>query len=392
MNTRANIDVAPPERYKYERIRQSLLDLIDSGQYNPGDRFPSEHNLAKTFGCNYHTIRRSIGILEQQKRVERRAGSGTYVLPQTSREGKKSPQRFKASSTTTLGILCHVDMGSFGAEFLKHFHEQAQQRDARILLVTVSDFGDFSLHAIEDLAEQGACAVIIPAFPAEATDHVYDLVKRSPLPIVLPKPLPGLGEYCYENPKIFGRIDYEMIDRVYHYFQQLQFGHIAFLGPDIRQDEALAQRLAAYSRSASHQNHDTLIGLVGPDAGSIDLIVQRWEKFKGDLAVICYDDDHAIRLLMALHKRNLRIPDDVAVVGFNNTPQSVTSDPPLSTIQFDYDYLARSMIAHGLAMADGRGEQAGGDIRETLIVRESCGGRARAAERAEDLFSNNTSK
>lgn len=387
MSTRTSISLDRSGQFKYERIYQSLQEMIHSGQYAPGDRFPSEQELAKTFSCNYHTIRRSMGLLEREHLIERRVGAGTFVLPADSKGEKKLPRHSRSPKTATLGILCPVQMGGFGAEFIQHLYGQAQEQGTRLAMSPVSDYKDSARHAIKDLVEQGASAVILPWFVIEAAGDIYELVKQSPIPVVLPKLMPGLETYCYEKPDLFGMIEYEMMERVYGYFERLGYGHIAFLGSDLLRNEDLAHRLAAYSRAASHRGRETLVGLVGTDAASVDSLVQRWEKFKGDLAVICYDDDHAIRLLMALHKRNLRIPEDIAVIGFNNTPQSVTTDPPLSTIQFDYDYVARGMIAHARALAEGSSAQANGDIRETLIVRESCGGRARAGEAAETLFS-----
>ena len=47
--------------------------------YAPGERLPSEHDLAERYGVNRHTIRRSLLSLGQLGLVRSAQGSGTYV-------------------------------------------------------------------------------------------------------------------------------------------------------------------------------------------------------------------------------------------------------------------------------------------------------------------------
>ena len=64
---------------------QVYLDLraaLDAGEWAPGERVPSERELALRYGCSLITIRRALGELAREQRVERTRGRGTYVLRQ----------------------------------------------------------------------------------------------------------------------------------------------------------------------------------------------------------------------------------------------------------------------------------------------------------------------
>jgi GntR family phosphonate transport system transcriptional regulator len=63
----------------WARIANELAGAIGQGVYAPGDRLPSEHQLAEQFGVNRHTIRRSLASLIQRGLVRASRGSGTYV-------------------------------------------------------------------------------------------------------------------------------------------------------------------------------------------------------------------------------------------------------------------------------------------------------------------------
>jgi GntR family transcriptional regulator, phosphonate transport system regulatory protein len=61
------------------RIASEISAAIVRGVYAPGDRLPSENALAKKFGVNRHTIRRSLASLSSQGLLRVTQGSGTYV-------------------------------------------------------------------------------------------------------------------------------------------------------------------------------------------------------------------------------------------------------------------------------------------------------------------------
>jgi len=72
---------------KHEKIRQSLADAIASGQYEPGQRLPSESELVKTFGASRPTVIRALRELQLSGIIERRAGSGSYVRADAAARG-----------------------------------------------------------------------------------------------------------------------------------------------------------------------------------------------------------------------------------------------------------------------------------------------------------------
>jgi len=44
----------------------------------------------------------------------------------------------------------------------------------------------------------------------------------------------------------------------------------------------------------------------------MDQLAQRWKTFRGDLAIISYDDEHALRFMTAMHKIGLSAPRIIA--------------------------------------------------------------------------------
>ncbi|EQD52265.1 histidine utilization repressor, partial [mine drainage metagenome] len=64
---------------RYREIYESLRQKIVLGQWPPGHRLPSEHELARSFGCARMTIGKALGALADQRLVTRRRRAGTVV-------------------------------------------------------------------------------------------------------------------------------------------------------------------------------------------------------------------------------------------------------------------------------------------------------------------------
>ena len=79
-------------RRLYEQIARKLAHAIAIGEYDLGQRLPSERELAQSFQVSRPTIREAIIALELDGLVEVRLGSGVYVAnrqPPDGHEGVK---------------------------------------------------------------------------------------------------------------------------------------------------------------------------------------------------------------------------------------------------------------------------------------------------------------
>lgn len=63
----------------YVQIKQHILGDIRKGVWKPGEKLPTELDLAERFGVSVGTVRRAMGGLEDEGIISRREGSGTFV-------------------------------------------------------------------------------------------------------------------------------------------------------------------------------------------------------------------------------------------------------------------------------------------------------------------------
>ena len=102
-------------------------------------------------------------------------------------------------------------------------------------------------------------------------------------------------------------------------------------------------------------------------------------------AIFAFNDVLAFGALRALFEAGLRVPDDVAVVGFDDVEEGQFSVPTLTTISPDKQRIAESAVASLVERMNGKGETGARDtvVPHALIERESTlGFAARKAKRA----------
>jgi LacI family transcriptional regulator len=104
-------------------------------------------------------------------------------------------------------------------------------------------------------------------------------------------------------------------------------------------------------------------------------------------AVFAANDAMAIGLLCAFRERHIRVPEDVALAGFDDIPIARFITPPLTTVQVpiaDLGARATAQLLHAIGEGDARRKPWEEVLPTRLVVRSSCGAllRARAAAAA----------
>jgi GntR family hexuronate regulon transcriptional repressor len=69
----------PDSRKLYQQVASTIMAAITAGKYKPGERLPSERDLAVAFKVSRPTIREAMIALEIRGLAESRHGSGIYV-------------------------------------------------------------------------------------------------------------------------------------------------------------------------------------------------------------------------------------------------------------------------------------------------------------------------
>jgi DNA-binding LacI/PurR family transcriptional regulator len=354
---------------KYQRVEAEIRQFAQTLPL--GAKLPSERDLAVSCECNFLTVRKALKLLVDDGTIVRRVGCGTFIAKHPEQNGLGS-----AVEGNRIGILVYQGSNAYAYRVLQSIAHASIEQNIDLRSIWIRDFGDEALAQVNLLKRDRCVALTLPWFPFERIDEVRRFVTNCPLPVSLPLVIPGLEKNCFEQEDIFGASSTTMtIADTCRYYRAMGHERIGFIGPDSANDLILQRKISGYVHYTSRENMTSLFGLVGLGAQAMDQLAERWKVFRGNLAIISYDDEHALRFMTAMHKVGLTAPTDFKIIGYNDTEGSRYSDPPLSTIHQNFDYIGHWLLKSAHALSLGNVCQSSKTPQLKMLVRDSCGGR-----------------
>lgn len=102
---------------------------------------------------------------------------------------------------------------------------------------------------------------------------------------------------------------------------------------------------------------------------------EAWSRMRqaGVTAVYAANDQMALGLLSALYEAGLRVPEDVSVVGYDNTPESGWYFPPLTTVEQEFRRAGEVGIEQLMKLVEGLPVEPEVLVAPALVERHSTG-------------------
>lgn len=154
--------------------------------------------------------------------------------------------------------------------------------------------------------------------------------------------------------------------------------HILFLRGPIRQQDSINRELG-YRNALQSNGIPIDENLVLNGAFERDIAYAAMDHFLGNGrratfdAVFAGDDDAAIGVLKALQQHGLRVPDEVAVIGFDDQGFAPFLNPPLTTVHAPTEMVGRIAAETLFATLEGQPANESVILPAEIIYRRSCG-------------------
>jgi LacI family transcriptional regulator len=273
--------------------------------------------------------------------------------------------------TSTVGVVLPDIWGEYFSEVIRGIDVSARQAGYHVLVSSShSDLAEFR----EVLRTMyGRVDGLIVMSPDAAPGSLEGFLPPA-LPVVFLNSAPGGGRHASLNVDNRGGAR-AMVAHL------LSIGHrrVALVnGPSTNSDAAERRRgFREALRAAGLRADDAaeIAGDFGEECGeAAGEAIARYSP--RPTAVFVANDSMAIGVLLALRRAGLRVPEDVAVAGFDDIPIARFSSPPLSTVRNDLRNLGERALWRLLAELSGEGSSSA--AREVLpfrlVLRESTGG------------------
>ncbi len=359
---------------KYETAAQYIAEKVIP-ELQPGDKLPPEKKLAELAGVSLMTLRRGIELLSEQGLVERIPEKRAIV----AEPGKPSAVKKQAVKI----LLLRVRDDSFYNELVISVQQAMSGYNGDFEFnVAVSEIPDFSTlphksravyteDAIIEAVKNSHCdgVLLIPGFTVLSTlEKKLNLLGVAMLAFLAQEPC---RNYLSVN----------MAAGTYAglcYLKQCGCRHPLFIGVD--SDFSWERQAGAAKFFEEFYPHITPSRMMISCRGTID---EGYDAFSRILdegvpvdGVMAHNDLCAVGVMMAARKRGIKLPDDLAVVGFDDLMNSSEITPSLTTLVQPQQQIAAEIIqsfnhifSHKLTEVSTRSI-----LQPYLLVRESTSG------------------
>lgn len=355
------------EKAKYEEIADCIMEEVKKGDLKPGEKIYSENELVTMYGVSRQTARHAVSVLEQRGIVRRKRGSGTFVTGEEMREADRPGRTMRIAIMTT-----YVD------EYI--FPSMLKVMEGRLSRAGYALQIAFTHNTVEKER------MILKGFLKEGS---VDGIIAEPTKSGLPNPnLEIYRDLGRKNiPVLFLNSSYPELDAVHVSLDDYLAGKMV--------TEHLLQcghrKIAGIFKSDDGQGHKRY-------AGYMDALMAREIKVKGAriawldtcelkemkedaarylrrisdcTACVCYNDEVASQLVGICKTEGIRIPEDLSIVGIDNSDLAGRCEIPLTSARNPVKELAGIAAAKILEMLEGTHKEESVELKPELVIRKS---------------------
>lgn len=318
--------MADLEKPKYQKLKEYIIETIKSMELKPGEKMYSENELAERFAISRHTVRQAIGDLVSEGWLYRVQGKGTFV-------DRKPDER--TGRTKTIGVVTTYLNDYIFPAIIRGIDGVLSVNGYNIILGCTYNQHDKERLCLENFANQHVDGLIIEPTKSALPNPNLDLYREftvSGIPILF----------------IHGR--YKDLECSYIVEDDVQAGYMATkhlselghskIGGIFKMDD-----IQGHYRFSGFQKAHLEAGLGFTDSNVLwyntedaELKLKKSEsaQLAGILAdctaVVCYNDQIAVKVMDAVRENGLNVPDDISLVSFDDSQLAVASEVKLTTV------------------------------------------------------------
>ena len=340
----------------YIQVKNDILASIESGQIKIGDKLMSENEMLQYYNVGRMTIRAALSELMAEGVIRKEQGRGSFCMALP-----KKAQRLNIDVLLDSGDTYFVP-----SYMLKGISPVLERNNCNLLMHDTKRDNEHIVELLKNILDRGTDGVMLQlvsrTYHSPEMDAVVEQFDRAGIPIVV-----LLGISPYES-CISLNIDDEYGTEIATRYL-LECGHRKILGLFYEKDRTPDRRLDGFRRAFRGVPDTEIYEITTPDYNEQVLRLVREEKIT---AIQCYNDHVAVECLRLLLENGFRVPQDVSLVGFDDSELSRNSIPRLTTMTHPKDHLgsaAAEAILRKIRNPEEKQESV--TYRPGLVIRQS---------------------
>ena len=338
---------------KWLEIYKNLKEEINSGNYKRGDRFLRIKDICEKFKVSDITARRVLNELERENLVIQKPKVGTLI-----KSLGKEIYMFTPIKLNDLKILSGWEY--IKANILKGVIEESLRENVEIKFVS-EEF------ILENFKSDNIFLILYHTLNSEIEKNL--LKRKSPNIIFLHTP------FSFEKVHTI-RLDlYKGAYMATNYLIKKGYRKIGFITGSLS-NEWFLPRFEGYISALRENRIKFDMKLIKECDDKEKEVIKKFEELinlsEPPDAIFCANDRRAIHILNYCNKKNIKVPEDIAICGFDNIPETETIEPSLTTISTDFKKIGQEAVKLAIDISEGKVDETKDIlIKPELIERET---------------------
>ncbi len=357
----------------YQQLLNEIRKRIASGEWPADSQLPTEAELSAELGVSRVTIRQALGAAVDAGLVVRVAGKGTYVsnlAPIVRRQGFVGY------------VVPHLSHG-FNIQMLLGVESTLKKEGYQLIFCNSESNLDEENRLLQGLESEGMLGYIVQPIYSEQRDRALTrFIAKHYLTVLLDRGVPSVDANLVASDHFRGgyAIVQHLIEQAYTDIRYLSYNpfQMPSISERFRGYEAAMADAGLAARPALVVGNTTERGFIrSPDFFTqlehqmVDTIATFLRGPERPQAIVAMNDLYALLVFEAARREGLAVPDDLAVVGFDDLDFTASLNPPLTTVVQEPFRLGAE--AAQLLLASIRGDSTAREIRLPIqiVVRSS---------------------
>ncbi|WP_462409483.1 substrate-binding domain-containing protein [Neobacillus sp. Marseille-QA0830] len=321
------------QQAKYIIIKEKIKDWIFSGEIKPGDKIYSENEMMKMFNVSRHTIRQAIGDLVHEGWLYREQGAGTFCSTRLTKESSPVPS-FEQKTGKNIGVITTYISDYIFPSIIRGIESYLTEKGYTLSLACTNNDTDKEKQCLQMMLNRNIDGLIVePTKSSNFNPNIqyYLELEQNNIPYLMINQFYSqlMPPHIVINDENGGYMATEHL---------IKLGHEKILGLFKTDDLQGVNRMKGFIRA--FREHGVT---VPPDSlftyNTEERYVQLIQRLKGVInnssrptAIVCYNDELAIHVLELLRNLGLSVPDDISIVGYDDSFLAEATDTKLTTV------------------------------------------------------------
>lgn len=338
---------------KYVAVKKFLKDQILQYEIKPGQKIPSENELAQQLNVSRHTIRRAISELVAEGYLITEHGKGTFCRINQS----------KRSSSKIIGVITTYISEYIFPKVIEGIEKVLSEKGYGIILKNTLNDPEKEAQYLQEMLDKNVEGLIIEPTKSSIVSKnlaYFKAFENKRVPYVF---IHGWYANMEEKPMVIVDDEQGMFEAV-NYLVSKGKTKIAgiFKADDIQGINRHKGYVKALMSNGITYDPNLIIWFYSEDKylKSSYGVQKLFSMFQKPDSIACYNDEIAVWVIKELNNMGLSVPQDVSVIGFDDSFLASPAVANLTTIRHPKDMLgehAAKMVLNLIAAENTAGNE-----------------------------------